>query len=679
MATQLLLRRRLLLQLASPASIYRHRCSPLLPPSRYRSTASSSRSNDTKNDNVLYYSAAVFIGFIGLSYCSVPLYRMFCSATGVGGTVQTSLDDTFSKDNMRPVPRAKRIRITFNSDTSRSLNWSFRPQQREVMVVPGETALAFYTAKNKSDVDVTGISTYNVIPPQAGPYFNKIQCFCLAAGSMVAGVDGLGRRIEDAVGARLVLTYAEEPAGNGVVAGTSNKLLEQGAKSCVAVTLEDGRTLVCTDDHRLLTTRGWLAARDVPLNDDLCRVLCGPDAVLDVPDTDEVFALELANLGRTLTLANNRDACFAFVRLLGLTLSQGCIHKQVLLLDHQLDVDAALYDLGVLEVASSVAKGTYQVALSEALSRDLLAHSGQGTATDVPAFITAASTPQCVKREFLAAFFGGCGEAPALSTSGANVWFEEIQLPVAVARRQQKKGETLLRALQEVLSRDFGFATGAIDAVRSEKAGNIELRLRLAAYDTPLFAERIGFRYASVKTMRLTVAASWYRMHQGVKEIRSAFPLVATHHSRLVAPRRLYSTLKLADWLAAVGARGLFSGSKPEQACSSVPAMHLKLTGRAAIGVRPTYDLSVPRTHAFLANGLVVHNCFEEQKLRAGEEVDMPVFFFIDPEFAEDPNMQGIDEIMLSYTFFNAKTAKLQGIVSSATMEAPSLSTTAAV
>lgn len=45
-------------------------------------------------------------------------------------------------------------------------------------VYPGETALAFYTATNPSDVPVIGISTYNVVPFEAGQYFNKIQCFC---------------------------------------------------------------------------------------------------------------------------------------------------------------------------------------------------------------------------------------------------------------------------------------------------------------------------------------------------------------------------------------------------------------------------------------------------------------------------------------------------------------------
>lgn len=36
-------------------------------------------------------------------------------------------------------------------------------------------------------------------------------------------------------------------------------------------------------------------------------------------------------------------------------------------------------------------------------------------------------------------------------------------------------------------------------------------------------------------------------------------------------------------------------------------------------------------------------------------QVDMPVFFYIDPEFVDDPRMEFVDEIVLSYTFFEAK------------------------
>lgn len=33
----------------------------------------------------------------------------------------------------------------------------------------------------------------------------------------------------------------------------------------------------------------------------------------------------------------------------------------------------------------------------------------------------------------------------------------------------------------------------------------------------------------------------------------------------------------------------------------------------------------------------------------------MPVFFYIDPEFVEDPKMAKYDEIILSYVFFESK------------------------
>jgi len=46
--------------------------------------------------------------------------------------------------------------------------------------------------------------------------------------------------------------------------------------------------------------------------------------------------------------------------------------------------------------------------------------------------------------------------------------------------------------------------------------------------------------------------------------------------------------------------------------------------------------------------------CFTEQTLAPGEEVDMPVSFFIDPDIADDKRLEEVKEITLSYTFFKA-------------------------
>jgi len=135
-----------------------------------------SRNINRSNRTALIYVSAIGIFMIGMTYAGVPLYRMFCQATGLGGQAVRG-HDTSKLETMAP-NKERVITIRFNADTASSMRWNFRPQQSEVKVLPGETALAFYTARNPTDKPVTGISTYNVIPFEAGQYFNKIQCFC---------------------------------------------------------------------------------------------------------------------------------------------------------------------------------------------------------------------------------------------------------------------------------------------------------------------------------------------------------------------------------------------------------------------------------------------------------------------------------------------------------------------
>jgi len=132
-----------------------------------------------RNRTVFYYIASIGILVTGFSYASVPLYRAFCSATGYGGTTKRVNEDDVSRliaGMQRDEDRE--LTVHFEATSSKSLKWRFKPVQNEVVVAPGETALAFYTAENLTDEPIIGVSTYNVIPFDAGKYFNKIQCFC---------------------------------------------------------------------------------------------------------------------------------------------------------------------------------------------------------------------------------------------------------------------------------------------------------------------------------------------------------------------------------------------------------------------------------------------------------------------------------------------------------------------
>ncbi len=124
--------------------------------------------------------AVLVVGMLGLSYAAVPLYKMFCQVTGYGGTTQRA--------GLAPVKASTQmIKIRFDANVARNLDWKFTPVQRSVNIRIGEETLIFYKAENNSKEQVTGTATFNVTPAIAGQYFNKIQCFCFTEQTLEPG------------------------------------------------------------------------------------------------------------------------------------------------------------------------------------------------------------------------------------------------------------------------------------------------------------------------------------------------------------------------------------------------------------------------------------------------------------------------------------------------------------
>ena len=133
-----------------------------------------------RNKRVLWSCVFVVGGMVGLSYASVPLYKLFCQVTGFGGTTQVASESQVEVSE-------KTIKVRFNADVNSGLNWQFKPEQREITVRLGEDNLAYYMAENMSLTPITGQATYNVTPLKAGQYFNKIACFCFDEQTLEPG------------------------------------------------------------------------------------------------------------------------------------------------------------------------------------------------------------------------------------------------------------------------------------------------------------------------------------------------------------------------------------------------------------------------------------------------------------------------------------------------------------
>ncbi len=136
--------------------------------------------NRRRNAATVLLLATVVAGMAGLSFASAPLYRLFCAATGFGGTTQRAaaapkeVADTL-------------ITVRFNAETAPDLGWEFRPVVPEMQVHPGEEREVLFRAVNRGSEAVSGTATYNVTPTKAGIYFDKLQCFCFTEQLLAPG------------------------------------------------------------------------------------------------------------------------------------------------------------------------------------------------------------------------------------------------------------------------------------------------------------------------------------------------------------------------------------------------------------------------------------------------------------------------------------------------------------
>ncbi len=359
---------------------------------------------------------------------------------------------------------------------------------------------------------------------------------CLAAGTPVLSANGTARRIEQLPSAGGVVLFAPNADGKLSLALQTERM-DQGERDCIALVLQDGRTLVCTPDHQVLCAGGrWVRADQLVLGRD--RVVVGLEAPLDEPRADEAgYALTVGALQLTMDTPQERLRTLAFARLLGHLLGDGSISvlKQGrLTVGQAVDRETVLNDVELLTgkrpAAAQYDERKFTIVLPTGLTEAITTLPGVRVGRRIhqpptlPAFLQDAKCPVAVVREYLGGVFGADGQAPVLhrlSERPDDAILEPPSYSQSAKPEHVEQLKELMRDLVVLLGR-CGVATAGAKVYeyptrRSSSTypaaldGTPRVEVRLKLPDGLSFVEQVGFRYCVDKMLRASAAAVYWR------------------------------------------------------------------------------------------------------------------------------------------------------------------------
>jgi aconitase A len=360
---------------------------------------------------------------------------------------------------------------------------------------------------------------------------------CIAEGTPVLLADGTARRIEQMPFAGGAMLLAPTADGTLDIA-TQAEMMIQGERECVSLVLQDGRTLVCTPDHKILCTDGrWVRADQLVPGED--RVVVGLEAPLDEPSEDEAdYVLHVGSLKFTMDTAHERLRTLAFARLLGHLLSDGSISlsgQGRMNVGQAMDREAVLSDIELLTgcrpVATRYDERKWAIVLPKLLTDAIRTLPGVRSGRRIqqepvlPAFVLDEGCPRSVVREFLGGLFGADGHAPVLHRWGKSEEDATLETPAYSQSTIPEHVEALKQLMNDVIrllarcgvkvdgANVYEYSTRRTTSsypVAQDGLPRVEVRLELP--DGLSFVERVGFRYCVDKALRASAAAVYWRL-----------------------------------------------------------------------------------------------------------------------------------------------------------------------
>jgi cytochrome c oxidase assembly protein subunit 11 len=130
----------------------------------------------SKKRTVLLLSSLVVVMF-GFGFAMVPLYSLFCQATGTQSVALRSEVDKVSL-SQADIDETRWVTVKFDTTVHPDLPWDFSAKRNKIRVHPGKIYAVDFNAHNRSSDTVTGQAIPSIAPWQATAFFTKLECFC---------------------------------------------------------------------------------------------------------------------------------------------------------------------------------------------------------------------------------------------------------------------------------------------------------------------------------------------------------------------------------------------------------------------------------------------------------------------------------------------------------------------
>lgn len=484
-----------------------------------------------------------------------------------------------------------------------------------------KTISTFFIGATKDPLSVKGIFKcyrIGIKHDENGVYSKKAQNamgivgkYCFAEGTMVSSLHG-NVPIEKLINSRHQVLSWNSKTDTIEIAQQVN-FFNNGVQQCIELELEDGRKITCTPDHLIANEKGkWIASKD---SLDM-KIKVG--AILPTIEADTQDMILSRIIGYLLSSGYIGKNCIAyFVNLIDAEIFAKDIHVLSGILP-LIEKDDNCY---VVDIPTILSEKIIKILENESLSDMILWNENS-------------------VKELLAGLFGGDKSIFSITDNK----FDTVKISYTHSSKQNVID--YLNMISDYMKKfnilSYSRITQQVEDVLFLGYLNIDKN------SLETFMNMIGYRYSYHKTMMATIATVYYRIKWKFqyerKKVYESIKYLVTNGSQIQhAYNQVIDFIKTKEYMPSldtiknyiysdsiaiindkkfpsasefidiVDAQSIYLNNFRHE--SHIPTFSLKVVNIKKVGKKQVYDIQVNDTHAYMAEGIVAHNCVQDSVL----------------------------------------------------------------